>query len=226
MSTLVQNSYIDLEMPWWPQSLSDDLIIENPLYFISGYISMKLLQYTYCMYFNKTIAGEWNVPDLYQLVLDGKWTLDKYIEIASTVSADLNGDGKFTKDDLYGTLNNHYCDVRFACYELPISTQADDGTLQLSVMTERFIDVYNKLYSYYYSSDSVIRHTDNKLSISMFSEDHLLFYPYLCASENSGYESDYGFILIRNNEEQRIYTSLMITSLCAFRPMFRKQISI
>lgn len=189
-------SYIDLEKPWWPASLSDDIIINNSLFFISGDISLKLLQYTYCMFFNKTIAENWNIPDFYDLVLEGKWTLDKYIDITSGVSQDLDGNGSFTDADLYGTMNNLYCDVRYACYDIPLSGKDPDGFLTLSVINEKFIDVYSKLYNYYYTSNSVTKYTDKMKSINMFARDQLLIFPYLIVGAENirEMESDYGII--------------------------------
>lgn len=189
-------NYLDLSQPWWPNSLSDDIIIDNSLYFISGDISLKLLQYTYCMFFNKTIAEDWNIPNLYDLVLEGKWTLDKYIEVTSGVSMDLNGDGKYTDADLYGTMNNHYCDVRYACYNTPLSGKDADGFLTLNVMSEKFIDIYTKLYDYYHTSNSVTVHVDKMPSINMFIRDQLMIFPYLIVGAENMREmaSDYGII--------------------------------
>lgn len=202
--------YVDLEMPWWPSSLSEDLVINNRLYFISGDISLKLLQYTYCMFFNQTIADDWNVPDLYNLVLDGKWTLDKYIEIASSVSSDLNGDGKYTKDDLFGTINGDITDARIACFDLPLSSQNDDGTLELVMMSEKFVDVYSKIYDYYSSSNSVFK-IGGFNNESLFAEDHLLFFPFLIvgAEDLRDMESDYGIIpWPKYDEAQESYYTL------------------
>jgi hypothetical protein len=203
--------YIDLNQPWWPSTLSEDLIIQDSLFFVSGDISMRLLEYTYCMYFNKAIAESWNIPEMYPLVLDGKWVLDKYMEIASGVSSDLDGDGKYTVTDLFGTMNNHYCDVRFSCYDIPISRQTEDGLLELCVMTDKFVDVYTRLHEYYRSSDAIYTHVDNTTSIKAFKEDHLLFYPYLIVGAENfrDMENDYGIIPYpKYDEKQERYMTL------------------
>ncbi len=203
--------HIDLEKPWWPSSLSEDLIINNRLYFISGDISLKLLQYTYCIFFNKDIANDWNVPDLYSLVLDGKWTLDKYLEIASSVSSDLNGDGELDENDLFGTLNSAYTDTRFAAYDMPISKKNTDGSLELCVMNEKFVDVYTKLYEFYNNSESVIRHKDNLTSIKWFEENHMLFFPHLIVGSEDlrDMQSDYGIVPYpKYDENQESYATI------------------
>ena len=188
--------YVDFSQPWWPSTLTEDLIINNTLFFISGDISMRLLEYTYCIYINKAIAADYNVPELYPEVLDGKWTMDRYMEVGNMVSADVNGDGKFDTEDLFGTMNNHYCDTRWSCYDLHLSKMNDDGLLELDVMSDKFVDVYTRLWEYYHENDHIYTHKDNETSLKMFREDHLLMYPYLMiGAENfREMESDYGIV--------------------------------
>jgi len=40
----------------------------------------------------------------YSLVKDGKWTVDKFMEMSKQISNDLNGDGKMDENDRYGLL--------------------------------------------------------------------------------------------------------------------------
>ena len=203
--------YVDFSQPWWPRTLTEDLIINNTLFFISGDISMRLLEYTYCIYFNKAIAADYNIPELYPLVLDGKWTMEKYQEVGNMVSSDVNGDGKFDTEDLYGTMNNHYCDVRWACYDLHMSKVTDDGTLELDIMNDKFVDVYTRMWEYYHENDHIYLHKDNETSLKMFRENHLLMYPYLMIGAENFRDmvNDYGIVPYpKYNEEQERYQTL------------------
>ena len=55
-------------------------------------------------YFNKTRAADYKLEDPYQLVRDNKWTYEKFIEMASVLPADLNGDGVRDREDAYRIL--------------------------------------------------------------------------------------------------------------------------
>ncbi|MCL1858151.1 MAG: hypothetical protein FWF92_02825 [Oscillospiraceae bacterium] len=69
---------------------------------LAGNISLSVISGAGCMVFNKDIYKNFAGEDLYSLVRDNKWTLDKFFEIATAVGKDLNGDGIWNADDLYG----------------------------------------------------------------------------------------------------------------------------
>ncbi|MFQ9149198.1 MAG: hypothetical protein ACLR5G_13490 [Eubacteriales bacterium] len=47
-----------------------------------GNIDPTYYDVTYAMYFNKKLAEDLNTGDIYGLVNDGKWTLDKMAELS------------------------------------------------------------------------------------------------------------------------------------------------
>ncbi len=106
--------YIDFDKPWWPDSLIKEATCGGKLYFCSGDISANMIYYLYSVYFNKTLAQNYDVENLYDLVREGKWTLDKMIGICADVYADLNGDGKKDPADQFGyTTHNVWADTFF-----------------------------------------------------------------------------------------------------------------
>ena len=72
---------IDLTSPWWDQSSVEQLSIDNQLYLIASDINVIDKNATAGMAFNKSYAESYGLPDLYSLVKDGKWTLDKTEEL-------------------------------------------------------------------------------------------------------------------------------------------------
>ena len=66
--------YIDASAPWWSEQLNDSITVNDKLYLTTGDIAISLWEiYTSC-FFNKQLAEEYNVPDLYELVESGEWT--------------------------------------------------------------------------------------------------------------------------------------------------------
>ncbi len=101
----IEDSYIDLEKPWWPAGISDSFKIGNSLYFVTGDISMTMIDNLHCIYFNKqrvnhtysaeaeayfasnphtsTPLGEDTATNwLYEMVYQGNWTLDQLIALS------------------------------------------------------------------------------------------------------------------------------------------------
>ena len=48
----IDDSYIDLSMPWWPESITETATIGDKMYFISGDISTNTLHFMYGVYYN------------------------------------------------------------------------------------------------------------------------------------------------------------------------------
>ena len=87
---------LDFEKPWWPSNLIEQSTINDKLYFVSGDISANVIYAMYVIFFNKGIQNEFKLEDPYQLVHDGKWTLDKMIDYSKGIYSDTNSNG--TKD--------------------------------------------------------------------------------------------------------------------------------
>lgn len=93
---------VDLTKAYWDQSIIRDLSIGGKVYYLTGDISTIDNQATWIMMFNKNMVNEYDMEDPYTLVRDGKWTLDKFSEMTKDIARDINGDGKYTIDDMYG----------------------------------------------------------------------------------------------------------------------------
>ncbi len=92
--------YLEFEQPWWTQSLMETTAFNNKLYLVSGDISLGMIKYLHCTFFNKDLAADYHIEDLYQTVLNDQWTLDKmrsltdglYVDVNNNSTADLDTD--------------------------------------------------------------------------------------------------------------------------------------
>ena len=95
--------YVDYTADWWNRPMMDALRLgKNTYYGVSDY----MIPCPYAVFFNKDMVLENGFDDPYQLVYEGKWTLDRFVEMASAASRDLDGDGKHTKEDVFGMTAN------------------------------------------------------------------------------------------------------------------------
>jgi maltose-binding protein MalE len=134
---LMEVDNIDLSKPWWPSSLTELTTINDRLYFCSGDISTNMLHMMYCTLFNKELAEELKVGNVYEMVDNGTWTIDKMSELASTAYSDLNGDTVRDTGDRYGIAigSNIHFDAFFTASGLRTVTKDANGT---PVMAEEF----------------------------------------------------------------------------------------
>lgn len=104
------NGYIDLDKPWWNQTALDELSYAGSLYFLGGDIAISQVSKGLCLFFNKDLFAE-KFPDeqvagLYQLVRDGKWTIDKMTDYVNEVWDDTNNNGMIDMGDTCGYLGS------------------------------------------------------------------------------------------------------------------------
>ena len=107
----IDQSYINLEKPWWPAQLVETVSFgNNDYYFISGDMSTNVLHMMHSMYINKTMFEEMEIELPYKTVREGKWTMDKLIEVTSGRYEDVDGDNTVSKGDLFG-----FCALNYVC---------------------------------------------------------------------------------------------------------------
>ncbi len=92
---------IHLNESWWDQGTAN-MSIGGRVFFMSGDINILDNDVTYIMLFNKKLIGDNDMEEPYQLVRDGKWTLDVFAEMCKDISMDVNGDALMDENDRYG----------------------------------------------------------------------------------------------------------------------------
>lgn len=140
---------IRLDADWWSGSCNENLTFNGKQYITSGPISLAYYYSPCVIAFNQRLCEEYQIPDLYEAVLNGEWTLDKFSEVTKNVAQDLNQDGKMSAaDDFFA----------FACDELTGQafyigcggTQTEIGSSGEPVLTmnsSKNIDILDKIIS-------------------------------------------------------------------------------
>ena len=96
--------YIDLEKPWWDQRANTQLSIGGKVMFTISDLLIIDKDALFIFLFNKDVIKEHGLEDPYQIVKDGKWTIDKMWDMAKDIARDVNGDGVMDDSDAYGLL--------------------------------------------------------------------------------------------------------------------------
>ena len=202
---------IDFEKKWWCQKYVENIAIDGKVYSAMGDIGVSLYEYLEATYFNKKLAEEHQITDLYELVQSGKWTLEKMMEYVKRVGADLNGDGAYTDADLYGwVIDNHNSRYAATVWQTEITTVGADGRRTFNLPNERYINCYESLYHAIYDNQQVFFDGDNKYGLNMFINDRVLFMSERLnrAAYMKEMESEYGIIPFpKYDENQTEYVS-------------------
>lgn len=102
-------SYFDFDADGWYSDYMTGFMVGNQkMYLLAGDYFIDLLRATHVVYVNTdmftNLYGDPN--ELYGIVEDGGWTIDKYTEYVDGAYVDLNGDGTEDAGDSYGLYGN------------------------------------------------------------------------------------------------------------------------
>jgi ABC-type glycerol-3-phosphate transport system substrate-binding protein len=92
-------STLDLTQEWWDQGYIDAITVNDSLYTVIGDAGVSTLLFVSSMTFNKKLMDEAQIAYPYDLVREGKWTLDAFHDMIVDYGSDLNGDGQVKRED-------------------------------------------------------------------------------------------------------------------------------
>ena len=190
---------IDISAEWWCEEYNDNSDIYGKNYVFVGDMGITLYEYLEAVFFNKSLQEIYHIGDLYQLVLDGKWTLDEMMRLSKLAVENTNVNVS-EENRMYGTLSNEQAMRGFA------SCLGFDYARLNGIVNQREIyaappqlmdDTYEDLLAWHMSDE--VRYTahagvDSSSSNPLFANDQSLFYiqtlreaEYLAANMSSGY---------------------------------------
>jgi len=91
-------TYVDLDKPWWDSGVNA-MSIDGKNYLLAGDLLILDNEATNALLFNKDLLQTLGMDLPYNLVNEGKWTIDALNEYVKKGSSDLNGDGAMKPDD-------------------------------------------------------------------------------------------------------------------------------
>lgn len=152
--------YIDFDKPWWPGDITESSSINGKLYFTTGDITPTLIRSVGTVMANLDLVKAYDLGDVYSLVDNGEWTLDKLQELAMKVGTDING-----VQSVYGVTiqTNVQYDNLFYSGGFKFVDVNSDGTIKLSddLGGEKMINWYKKCQSFLVDNASVELKTIN-----------------------------------------------------------------
>ena len=153
----IDDTYINLEMPWWPASITETMGVGDALYYVSGDASTNTLHFMYTLYYNMDLLNDLGMTDPTEYVKNNTWTLDKLIEMTTGHYQDLDGDGKKSDGDFYGFATLYYhADAFYTGSALRLVERTESDTLlKISddFFSQKAIDLVDKLGNWLTTND-------------------------------------------------------------------------
>ena len=142
--------YVNLDKPWWSKDYIEAVSL-NPHdpYLLFGSITYNAIERLVCVTFNKRLLEEIHGikdTDIYEMVLNGTWTIDKFLELAKGVYID-NGDGIDDGKDVHGFVTSGVDTLVNLVYSsgLDFTGRDEDGFPTLQMNNERTVNLIEKL---------------------------------------------------------------------------------
>ncbi len=208
---------IDVSNRWWSEKCADSLMLNDCIYMITGDIATSMWDGLYCVYFNKTMADNYKIGDIYDIVKSGKWTVDELYRLSSLVSDDLNGDGKFDENDRYGlTTHSNAARNYIVSFDTPVLTANKNGEMEYTFYNERSQKAADKIYELF-NKESTYKGNEGE---KVFLNGQALFYNGRLgfATSNRDSEVDFGIIpvpkLDANQEDYYTSTANVVSMIC------------
>ncbi|MCL2815252.1 MAG: hypothetical protein FWD23_11690 [Oscillospiraceae bacterium] len=209
--------HIDTSNPWWDQNCVRDLSIAGKIFGVASDMTVMDNKSTCAVAFNKKMQGDFAIESLYNLVGEGKWTLDKLLELAKLVSIDVDGNGIMDYNDAYGLIYQRDTLASFlsGCGEFVARKDGNDLPV-LTLNTPKALEVLDKLFDILYD-EKYCFHTKRFDSLGkdgyqmmneMFQDDRSLFLWIRMADVENlrTMETDFGILPIpKYNEQQKEY---------------------
>jgi len=239
---------VDLTQEYWSPSTMEDLTVNGKLYITISDISMNKLEWGSMLYFNKQIVEDYGleakIGNFYDLVNEGQWTLDKFLEAVTSVSTDVDSSGTIDNNDLYGLIDGDASGfgLGLAC-GVELTQKQESGDYKVSYYNTDSVGLAQKINAVYSDPRFVknYEHLGVDASIpdgmdqweyyrSFFSREHSLFCTGTAniVSEFRGMEDPFGILpMPKKDENQKDYISTIDSnaSLFAIPSTYRQDVT-
>ena len=221
--------YIDLTQPWWWISCMDEMSFDGVTYnFLVGEMNLTNFHKMSAFYFNTELVEQFlqmTPGDMYDMVDEGKWTLDQLHLMVSKCYFDKNGNTMADVGDIFGmpiagteTITQLAFSTKFDVYK-----RFPNGRVEILLNNNRMISVVEKLTKLMHQNKGVyIQNSVNGSTgfdgfvITDFTEGKYVFmaqrFTAVCSEDMRQMETDYGIIPYPTLEEGDEYVSYIQSS--------------
>lgn len=107
-ANLLDLKHIKWDGYYWSDSLYEYNAVNGKMYYCTGDLTGTSIKNMFVMLYNYDMANNHQMGNLYELVDEGKWTIDKLKELSKNIYIDENDNGKSDVGDTFGLVIGDY----------------------------------------------------------------------------------------------------------------------
>ena len=158
---LSQLEHVDTSKHYWSQDFNNIATYgeEDMQFLATSPAAISLFRMAFLTIFNNELFAERGLPDLYEAVEGGEWTLDYQYRLSSNAYVDADGDGRVGEDDFYGFITGNYISLDGYCAaaDVHITIRDEDGVrVYNDGVSEKMYDMVEKVSALYNAPGSFV----------------------------------------------------------------------
>lgn len=204
---------LDMENVWWNSEAGRLLTLHDKLFV--GFSEMNTFnnEALACVYMNNDIIANNALESPYDLVREGRWTLDVMYDMSAAAARDLDGSGDMSEGDVIGyAVGVGSINSLLTSAAQPHVIIGEDGSYILNHGTESSIAAAEKIAKLINDKNSAVYLNDQGWGSASFQSGNGLFNEGVIASLGTMREADIGLGLVpspKYDEQQENYYSMM-----------------
>ncbi|MBR5516145.1 MAG: extracellular solute-binding protein [Clostridia bacterium] len=141
----------------------DELTINGQLKYMVGDYSLTYWDHVYVLYFNKVMAENYQLENIYDLVRNGEWTVDKMLEMAKGKWVDLNSDEWPGQEDSFGYVSElmNPVDAWNSHFDVQPTHRDENGDIVIDYDVGKMTNVLTKMLDFKATDDCAIVNTSS-----------------------------------------------------------------
>ena len=170
---------IDISHPWWNQTYVEAATIKDQLYFIVGDLNLTGVDRSMVIYYNATLANDYKIGNLYDVVLDGQWTIDLLLQYTKDAWVDTNQSGIADLPDKVGILSSDGAasyDGFLTAFGIDILAKTSDGGLEIAWDPDKVSSAIDYNIALLSEAGGAYTDSDEPTLINKFTNDEALFW--------------------------------------------------
>lgn len=143
---------VDFTKPYWNKNLIDNTTIGEYSYVASSDMLLSAIDLSTCIIFNKSLTERYGIENLYDLVEEGKWTIDALYTLTKDIYSAQTDNDRRDEGDFYGFTTDLAAALRPYIYSSGMKLIDSTGEVPQvainagSVRFETLIDKLNTLF--------------------------------------------------------------------------------
>ena len=170
--------YINFENPWWNSSTENLLTYKGRTFLAFGSLDLTTISQASCFFYNMSMGEQYEMEDIFSLVMEGKFTIDKVAEMGKIVYKDVDGNGVKDATDQYGYgfSRKGDADGYLQSFGKKLVEVNEDGSMALDrYYDEKLVSIMEKLNALQSNEEWVWSEDAWNVGFNRFVENTLLF---------------------------------------------------